>query len=79
MTPEEIRASILSYDEDNQENLSDLLDNFAHALAERQREAIEGFDRDDHWGTLFLPNDVEGLPDLIDPHVQRDTSKETQS
>jgi hypothetical protein len=48
----------------------------AHHLAERQRKAIEGFDHDDHWGTLFRPDDVERLPDLIDPQAQR-ASKET--
>ncbi|WP_020135037.1 hypothetical protein [Streptomyces sp. 351MFTsu5.1] len=56
---------------------NELIDNFARELAEQQRKAIEGFDRDDHWGTLYRPEDVEGLPNLIDPQVQH-ASKETQ-
>lgn len=48
-----------------------LMNGYAHELAERQRKAIERFDRDDHWGTLYRPDDVEGLPDLIDPRAQR--------
>jgi hypothetical protein len=48
---------------------------YAHELAEQQRKAIEGFDHDDHWGVLYRPDDVEGLPDLIDPKAQRASSK----
>jgi hypothetical protein len=43
----------------------------AHALAEQQRKAIEGFDLDDHWAVFYRVSDVETLPDLIDPKAQR--------
>ena len=52
------------------EQADELIDAFAHELAEQQRKSIEGFDRDDHWGVLYRPDDVEGLPDLIDPKAQ---------
>lgn len=51
-----------------------VLDLHAHELAELQRQAIDAFDRDDHWGTHYRPDDVEGLPDLIDPKAQHATT-----
>lgn len=56
------REKILTYDEDNRENLSDLLDDYAHELAERQRAWIDG--RSD------MPWWVDQIPDVIDPKVQ---------
>lgn len=46
--------------------LAELKDVHAHELAERQRKAIESFDRDDHWAVFYRVSDVESLPDLID-------------
>ncbi|MEV6014751.1 hypothetical protein [Streptomyces sp. NPDC051997] len=59
----------------SEDDATELMHGYAHELADRQRAAIEGFDRDDHWGVLFRPDDVEGLPDLIDPKAQRATSE----
>lgn len=38
-----------------------------HAAAEKQRAAIREFDLDDHWAVFYRSEDVEKLPDLIDP------------
>lgn len=41
-----------------------------HAAAEKQRAAIKDFDLDDHWAVYYRAEDVEKLPDLIDPEHQ---------
>ena len=41
-----------------------------HAAAEKQRAAIKDFDLDDHWAVYYRAEDVEKLPDLIDPDKQ---------
>lgn len=77
MTPEEIRASILSYDEDNQENLSDLIDKYAHALAEIQRAHASTLES---YSGLYDGDQLYSLPNLIDPQARHITaSKEAQS
>jgi hypothetical protein len=63
------RGKILSYDESNRENLSDLLDEYAHELAEQQRahaDTLECYD-----GALYDGDQLYSLPDLIDPKAQR--------
>lgn len=54
------REKILTYGEDNRENLSALLDAYAHELAEQIREAAS------NWGGV--PDmDAHDAADLIDP------------
>lgn len=47
--------------------VDDAINEALHAAAEKQRTAIAGFDLDDHWATMYRAEDVETLPDLIDP------------
>ena len=63
------RDRILTYDEDNRENLSDLLDAFAHELAERQRAALP--DVMDRWFGSLHQDAISEVIDLIDPQAQR--------
>ena len=69
MTPlERVRESILSFADDNRENVSDLLDAYAHELAEHLRQQCKC----GGMGRCYCP-----CADLIDPQVQRaNTSKE---
>ncbi|MEU1272968.1 hypothetical protein [Streptomyces sp. NPDC005799] len=77
MTPlESTREAILSYDEDNRENLSDLLDRFAHELAQKQRAHANTLDS---YSGLYDGDQLHSLPDLIDPQAQRTISKEDQT
>lgn len=48
-----------------------LIDAYAHELAQKLRAAIAGFDLDDHWAVYYPAEQVQALPDLIDPEAQQ--------
>lgn len=52
------------------EEAGHLMNGYAHELAERLREAIAGFDLDDHWAAFYRSSDVDSLPGLIDPEAK---------